>query len=308
MSLIAPPQVYLVGAGPGHPLLLSKKAERCIQRADVILYDQLVNPFILQFSSPKTEWIHVGKTPYSTSMRQEEINSLMVEKTKTHQTVVRLKGGDPAIFGRLADEVDVLKEAGISFEVVPGITAASAAMSQLHRGLTERGVARNITFTTGHFKDDEEASIDITTLKNGGTLAIYMGVKRLPRLMEEVRSTIQEDLPVAVIFNATCVNQHVIAGDVSTISEKVANAEKSGPGITIVGQVVRDILKELPKNKMMEYVCFHGTRTENMDKALDIYEAAGWAIIDDRDEEDLHPTQMALLTELMNTTTFTQHL
>lgn len=308
MSLIAPPQVYLVGAGPGHPLLLSKKAERCIQRADVILYDQLVNPFILQFSSPKTEWIHVGKTPYSTSMRQEEINALMVEKTKTHQTVVRLKGGDPAIFGRLADEVDVLKEAGISFEVVPGITAASAAMSQLHRGLTERGVARNITFTTGHFKDDEEASIDITTLKNGGTLAIYMGVKRLPRLMEEVRSTIQEDLPVAVIFNATCVNQHVIAGDVSTISEKVANAEKSGPGITIVGQVVRDILKELPKNKMMEYVCFHGTRTENMDKALDIYEAGGWAIIDDRDEEDLHPTQMALLTELMNTKTFTQHL
>lgn len=86
------------------------------------------------------------------------------------------KRGDPAIFGRLADEVDVLKETGISFEVVPGITAASAAMSQLHRGLTERGVARNITFTTGHFKDDEEASIDITTLKNGGTLAIYMGV------------------------------------------------------------------------------------------------------------------------------------
>ncbi|WP_432368969.1 uroporphyrinogen-III C-methyltransferase [Staphylococcus chromogenes] len=308
MSLIAPPQVYLVGAGPGHPLLLSKKAERCIQRADVILYDQLVNPFILQFSSPKTEWIHVGKTPYSTSMRQEEINALMVEKTKTHQTVVRLKGGDPAIFGRLADEVDVLKKAGISFEVVPGITAASAAMSQLHRGLTERGVARNITFTTGHFKDDEEASIDITTLKNGGTLAIYMGVKRLPHLMEEVRSTIQENLPVAVIFNATCVNQHVIAGDVSTISEKVANAERPGPGITIVGQVVRDILKEFPTNKTMEYVCFQGTRTDNMDKALDIYEAGGWAIIDNRDVEDLHPTQTALLTELMNTTTFTQHL
>lgn len=308
MSLIAPPQVYLVGAGPGHPLLLSKKAERCIQRADVILYDQLVNPFILQFSSPKTEWIHVGKTPYSTSMRQEEINALMVEKTKTHQTVVRLKGGDPAIFGRLADEVDVLKKAGISFEVVPGITAASAAMSQLHRGLTERGVARNITFTTGHFKDDEEASIDITTLKNGGTLAIYMGVKRLPHLMEEVRSTIQENLPVAVIFNATCVNQHVIAGDVSTISEKVANAERPGPGITIVGQVVRDISKELPTNKTMEYVCFQGTRTDNMDKALDIYEAGGWAIIDNRDVEDLHPTQTALLTELMNTTTFTQHL
>lgn len=126
--------------------------------------------------------------------------------------------------------------------------------------------------------------------------------------MEEVGSTIQENLPVAVIFNATCVNQHVIAGDVSTISEKVANAERPGPGITIVGHVVRDILKELPANKKMEYVCFQGTRTENMDKALDIYEAGGWAIIDNRDVEDLHPTQTALLTELMNTTTFTQHL
>lgn len=309
MSISEPPQVYLVGAGPGHPLLLSKKAERCIQRADVILYDQLVNPFLLLFSSPNTEWIHVGKTPYTTYMRQEEINALLVEKTKTHPTVVRLKGGDPAIFGRLADEVDVLKEAGISFEVVPGITAASAAMSQLHRGLTERGVARNITFTTGHFKDDEEDSIDITTLKNGGTLAIYMGVKRLSRLMEEVRAAVQEELPVAVIFNATCVNQQVIAGHVSTISEKIAALERiPGPGITIVGHVVRDILKELPMKVPVESICIHGKRSEYMDKALDIYEAGGWAIIDDREMNNLHPTQYALLTDLIATTTFTQHL
>ncbi|UXU64658.1 uroporphyrinogen-III C-methyltransferase [Staphylococcus agnetis] len=309
MSLTNAPQVYLVGAGPGNPLLLSKKAERCIQRADVILYDQLVNPFILQLSSPQTEWIHVGKTPYTTYMRQDEINALMIEKTKTHQTVVRLKGGDPAIFGRLADEVDILKEHHISFEVVPGITAASAAMSQLHRGLTERGVARNITFTTGHFKDNEESSIDITTLKNGGTLAIYMGVKRLPKLMQEVQNEVEDDLPVAVIFNATCVNQQVIAGHVSTITDKIAALpERPGPGITIVGHVVRDILEEVPVLSQVDYVCIKGKRSNCMEQAMDIYEAGGWAIIDDREALTLHPTQVELLDVLIEKTSFTHVL
>ncbi|AJC95296.1 uroporphyrinogen-III C-methyltransferase [Staphylococcus hyicus] len=309
MSLIDAPQVYLVGAGPGNPLLLSKKAERCIQRADVILYDQLVNPFILQLSSPETEWIHVGKTPYTTYMRQDEINALMIEKTKTHDTVVRLKGGDPAIFGRLADEVDILKNNHISFEVVPGITAASAAMSQLHRGLTERGVARNITFTTGHFKDNEENPIDMTTLKNDGTLAIYMGVKRLPKLMKEVQSVITDDLPVAVIFNATCVNQQVISGHVSTITEKIAALpERPGPGITIVGKVVRDILTEIPALAKVDYVCIKGARDKCMPQAMDIYERGGWAIIDDRATASIHPSQVEILTALIDTTTFTQYL
>ncbi|MCO4338022.1 uroporphyrinogen-III C-methyltransferase [Staphylococcus agnetis] len=309
MSITDAPQVYLVGAGPGNPLLLSKKAERCIQRADVILYDQLVNPFILQLSSPETEWIHVGKTPYTTYMRQDEINALMIEKTKTHRTVVRLKGGDPAIFGRLADEVDILKAHHITYEVVPGITAASAAMSQLHRGLTERGVARNITFTTGHFKDDEENPIDITTLKNGGTLAIYMGVKRLPKLMQEVQDEIEEDLPVAVIFNATCVNQQVISGHVSSITAKIAALpERPGPGITIVGHVVRNILEEVPALSEIDYVCIQGRRDLCMEHAMDIYENGGWAIIDDRVTSTLHPTQVEILTALIEKTPFTHVL
>lgn len=309
MSVIETPQVYLVGAGPGNPLLLSKKAERCIQRADVILYDQLVNPFLLQLSAPSTEWIHVGKTPYTTYMRQDDINALMIEKARTHQTVVRLKGGDPAIFGRLADEVETLRKHHITFEVVPGITAASAAMSQLQCGLTERGIARNITFTTGHFKDGEEKPLDITTLQQGGTLAIYMGVKRLPKLMKEVREAIEDDLPVAVIFNATCVNQQVLAGHVSTIAHQVAALnETPGPGITIVGHVVRDVLAATANTPSAERICIVGERSKCIDEAMAIYEAGGWAIIDDRNMTALHPTQNKILTQLISETSFTSRI
>lgn len=307
MSIIKWPNVYLVGAGPGNPLLLSKKAERCINRADVILYDQLVNPFMLQFSSPETEWIHVGKTPYTRCMKQDEINTLLVEMARNHKTVVRLKGGDPAIFGRLADEVSILTSNNIPFEVVPGITAASAAMSQLNRGLTERNVATNITFTTGHFKDNEEHAIDITTLKQGGTLAIYMGVKRLPILMKEIQDAVVDDLPVAVIFNATRPNQVVVSGHVSTIAQKIQSLQQPpGPGITIVGNVVRDIVQDCPPMRQVETVRFIGNRSQWIEAALDIYEAGGWAIIDDRKHSHLHPTQHQILSEIIEETTFTQ--
>ncbi|MBN4909168.1 uroporphyrinogen-III C-methyltransferase [Staphylococcus sp. EG-SA-13] len=307
MSIIAEPQVYLVGAGPGNPLLLSKKAERCIKRADVILYDQLVNPFVLQFSSPETEWIHVGKRPYHKSMKQEDINQLLVEKSRTNKTVVRLKGGDPAIFGRLAEEVSTLKSHNITFEVVPGITAASAAMSELNRGLTERNISTNITFTTGHFKDNEEQSIDITTLKNGGTLAIYMGVKRLPTLVKEIRAEITDDIPVAVIFSATRPEQTVISGNVSNIVDKVQSLSQiPGPGITIVGHVVRDLVEDISSKEEVEYVKFIGDRQNIIDNALEVYESGGWAIIDDRNHPNLHTTQHSILTELINQTTFTK--
>lgn len=307
MSTIKQPQVYLVGAGPGDPLLLSKKAERCISRADVILYDQLVNPFVLQFSSPETEWIHVGKKPYQKCMKQEEINQLLVDKARTNKTVVRLKGGDPAIFGRLADEVSVLKSHNITFEVVSGITAASAAMSALNRGLTERNVSTNITFTTGHFNDNKEQSIDITTLKNGGTLAIYMGVKRLPTLVKEMKSEITDDMPVAVIFSATRPEQTVISGNLSNIVDKVQSLSHiPGPGITIVGHVVRDLLEDVTSKNEVEYVQFIGNRQTIIDEALEVYEAGGWAIIDDRNHPNIHPTQHNILTDLINQTTFTK--
>ncbi|MDO5375479.1 MAG: uroporphyrinogen-III C-methyltransferase [Staphylococcus rostri] len=301
-------KVYLVGAGPGNPCLLSKKAERCIQQADVILYDQLVHPFILQLSRPDTEWVHVGKTPYTKYIRQERINELLVEKSQTYRRVVRLKGGDPAIFGRVAEEVDTLREHGIDFEIVPGITAASAAISQLGRGLTERQVSTNITFTTGHFKDGVENEIDITTLENGGTLAIYMGVKRLPFLMDEIMTKVGIDYPVAVIFNATRPNQQIIGGSVTTIAEKIAQLpERPGPGVTIVGEVVRDVEAIKPAMNMEpQMVLLTGNRTRCIDVAYDIFEQGGAALIDDRATSELHPSQHEILTAWLEQYTFTE--
>lgn len=302
-----PSKVYLVGAGPGNPCLLSKKAERCIQQADVILYDQLVHPFILQLSRPDAEWIHVGKTPYTRYIKQERINELLVEKAHDYQRVVRLKGGDPAIFGRVTEEVDTLREHGIDFEIVPGITAASAAISQLGRGLTERQVSTNITFTTGHFKDDVENEIDITTLENGGTLAIYMGVRRLPLLMDEIMTKVGIDYPVAVIFNATRPNQQVIGGTVTTIAEKIAQLpERPGPGVTIVGEVVRDVEEIKPEENMEpEMVLLTGERTRCIDVAYDIFENGGAALIDDREVSELHPSQHEILTAWLENYDFT---
>ncbi|QLK86750.1 uroporphyrinogen-III C-methyltransferase [Staphylococcus sp. 17KM0847] len=302
-------KVFLVGAGPGDPCLLSKKAERCIQKADVILYDQLVNPFILQLSRPDAEWVHVGKTPYTKYIKQDRINELLVEKAQEYQYIVRLKGGDPAIFGRVAEEVEMLRKHHIDFEIVPGITAASGAISQLGRGLTERQISTNITFTTGHFKDDVENEIDITTLDNGGTLAIYMGVKRLPQLMTEIMDKVGIDYPVAVIFNATRPNQLIIGGTVTTIAHKIsALPDRPGPGVTIVGEVVRDVEEIKPDvQEVPEMVLLKGMRATCIDEAYHIFERGGAALIDDRETSELHPSQQTILTQWIEDMTFTKY-
>ena len=304
----SPPKVYLIGAGPGHPCLLTKKAERCLQKADVILYDQLVHPFLLHLSSPETEWIHVGKTPYTKYIKQERINQLIVEKAQTAQTIVRLKGGDPAIFGRVAEEVETLRAHHIDYEIVPGITAASAAVSQLGKGLTERNVSTNITFTTGHFKNNEENEIDMTTLEHGGTLAIYMGIKRLPRLMHYIKNKMGIDFPVAIVFNATHPNQRVISGTVNTIVEQIEMLpERLGPGVTIVGQVVRDVQTDVANtSRNYETVLIRGERLEAIARAFDYFEAGHQVVIDDRHYSDLHASQIEKITQLIQDTTFTQ--
>ncbi|MTV21750.1 uroporphyrinogen-III C-methyltransferase [Staphylococcus delphini] len=303
-------KVYLVGAGPGNPCLLTKKAEGCIQKADVILYDQLVNPFLLQLSRPDAEWIHVGKTPYTRTTKQARINALLVEKAQTAQVVVRLKGGDPAIFGRVTEEVDTLRAHEIPFEIVPGVTAASAAMSQLGRGLTERGVATHITFTTGHFKNNEENDIDLKTLANDGTLAIYMGIKRLPELMRTIQQQIGIDFPVAIIFNATRVNQHVVTGTVTTIVDRIASLpERMGPGITIVGHVVRD-LDETVWDSVADFdtVLIKGERQRAIEVAYEWAEAGHAVLIDDRDFSDLHPTQEEKIACWVDEMVFTREI
>ncbi|REH95299.1 uroporphyrinogen-III C-methyltransferase [Staphylococcus felis] len=308
MSLIEKAKVYLVGAGPGNPLYLTRKAERCIQKADVILYDQLVNPFILQLSKPSAEWIHVGKTPYTKYIKQERINALLVEKANEYQTVVRLKGGDPAIFGRVAEEVETLKAHDIHFEIVPGVTAASAAVSQLERGLTERNVSTNITFTTGHFKNNEDNEIDITTLTHNGTLAIYMGIKRLPQLMQQIKSHIQKDFPVAVVFNASCHNQYIVTGTVTTIVDRIAQLpERLGPGITIVGDVAREIQSDtvLPLQSP-DIILLQGPKDACLSLAYDLYEQGQVAYLDYQNDNTIHHTQRQKITELIQQTRITE--
>ncbi|EHV5264175.1 uroporphyrinogen-III C-methyltransferase [Staphylococcus pseudintermedius] len=303
-------KVYLVGAGPGDPCLLTKKAERCIQKADVILYDQLVNPFLLQLSRPDAEWIHVGKTPYTRTTKQARINALLVEKAQAAQVVVRLKGGDPAIFGRVTEEVDTLRAHQIPFEIVPGVTAASAAMSQLGRGLTERGVSTHITFTTGHFKNNEENDIDLTTLANDGTLAIYMGIKRLPELMRTIQQQIGIDFPVAIIFNATRSDQHVVSGTVTTIVDRIAALpERLGPGITIVGQVVRSLDEAVLKpGADFDTVLIKGERQRAIEAAYEWAEAGHAVLIDDRDYSDLHPTQAKTIARWVDEMALTREI
>ena len=186
--------VYLVGAGPGNPSLLTKRAQRLIENADIILYDRLVNPFILQYAKPEIEIVDVGKKPYTKHIQQESINQKTIEAASKHHHVVRLKGGDPAIFGRVQEEVEALNKLNIDFEIVPGVTSASAAAQSMNLGLTMRSIAKNVTFSTGHFKDSKDNDIDISTLLNKGTLAVYMGVKRLPRIIKQIRQYTSYDL------------------------------------------------------------------------------------------------------------------
>ncbi|MCJ1667397.1 uroporphyrinogen-III C-methyltransferase [Staphylococcus sp. NRL 19/737] len=245
MSVNEEAKVYLIGAGPGNPNLLTKKAERILRKADVILYDRLVNPMIIQYAPPSAEVIDVGKKPYAKHIQQEEINLKIVEATKRHRIVVRLKGGDPAIFGRVTEEIDTLKAHGIAYEIVPGVTSASAAVANMDIGLTMRSIAPSVTFSTGHFKDSINHETDIRNLINGGTLAIYMGIKRLGHIIKQITAYTKEDYSIAIVFNATCYNQEVIIGKLSTIEAQLQQLNlESEPGICILGAMVDYIDKD----------------------------------------------------------------
>ena len=242
MSITYPGTVYLIGAGPGNPNLLTKKAERLIRSADVILFDRLVNPFILQYASSQTKVINVGKKPYCKHIQQEEINQKIVEAANQYQCVVRLKGGDPAIFGRITEEVQTLENHHIHYEIVPGVTSASAAVATMNMGLTMRSIAPSVTFSTGHFKDSVNHDTDIRNLINGGTLAIYMGVKRLGQIIKQIESYTNEDYPIAIVFNASCYNEKIVIGHLSTIEEQLVSQQLEGhPGICILGNILDDI-------------------------------------------------------------------
>ena len=232
-------EVYLVGGGPGDPDLLTFRALRLMQRADVVVYDRLVGSPILELVRRDAERIYVGKMKSKHELSQEEISGLLVKLAREGKRVLRLKGGDPFIFGRGGEEIEKLSQEGIPFQVVPGITAASGCSSYAGIPLTHRDHAQACVFVTGHSKTGR-LDIDWATLiRPRQTVAIYMGLAMLPVLTRDfIAHGADPDTPVAVVDNGTRANQTVITGTIGTIGAAVEAARIKGPSMIIIGTVV----------------------------------------------------------------------
>ncbi|MED0971052.1 uroporphyrin-III C-methyltransferase [Bacillus paramycoides] len=231
--------VYLVGAGPGDEGLITKKAIDCLKRADIVLYDRLLNPTFLSYTKVTCELIYCGKMPKNHTMRQEMINAHLLQFAKEGKTVVRLKGGDPSIFGRVGEEAETLAAANIPYEIVPGITSSIAASSYAGIPLTHRNYSNSVTLLTGHSKGPLTDHGKYNSSHNSDTIAYYMGIKNLPTICENLlQAGKKEDTPVAVIEWGTTGKQRVVTGTLSTIVHVVKNENISNPSMTIVGDVV----------------------------------------------------------------------
>jgi uroporphyrinogen III methyltransferase/synthase len=250
------PKVYLVGAGPGDPELITVKGLECIKKADVLIYDFLASPFLLKHASTHTEIIYVGKKGGDHTLSQDRINALIVEKAKSGSTVTRLKGGDPFIFGRGGEEAEVLIQAGIPFEIVPGVTSAIAAPAYAGIPLTHRKFTSTVAFVTGHEDPAKEASsIDWASLVKGiGTLVFLMGVKNLPHIADRLLSHgMDPETPVALVRWGTTARQFTVTGTLDTIAERVKATGLKPPAIIVVGHVVtlRETMKWFENRPLM---------------------------------------------------------
>jgi len=234
--------VYLIGAGPGDPGLITVRGRECISLADVVVYDYLANEQLLEFAPSHAELIYAGKIGGAHNHEQWQINSLLVEKALEGKAVARLKGGDPFIFGRGGEECEALAAAGISYEIVPGVTAAIGAAAFAGIPLTHRQITTSVAFVTGHeHQEKDDTQIDWERLSLGsGTIVFYMGVKNLPHitrsLMAHGRSP---ETPVALVRWGTRPEQQVLEGTLSDITEKARKEAFKAPAITIVGEVVK---------------------------------------------------------------------
>lgn len=230
-------KVWLVGAGPGDPELLTLKAVRVIGEADVALVDDLVNPAVLTHLRPGARVIHVGKRGGCKSTPQAFIEKLLVAEAQSGNTVVRLKGGDPFVFGRGGEETAALDAAGIAWEVVSGITAGIAAPAAAGIPVTHRDAGRGVAFITGHTRDG--AAVDWEALARSGlTLVIYMGIARCESIVAGLREGgLRADLPAAVIQHATLPQQRVIATTLSRLVADIQHHRIGSPAILVIGEV-----------------------------------------------------------------------
>lgn len=233
------PTLSLVGAGPGDPELLTLKAVRTLETADVVLYDALVSQGVLDYIPEATPKICVGKRAGAHSYTQDEINALIVESAFLYGHVVRLKGGDPFIFGRGMEEIDYAAKHGIPARVVPGISSALAVPAAVSVPLTSRGVSESFWVVTGTTASGEVSADVALAARSTATVVILMGMKKLPEIMSIFASLGKTDCPVAVIQNGTLPEQTHVIGTVSTIVDRVSEHDLGYPGIIVIGEVVR---------------------------------------------------------------------
>lgn len=232
-------KVYLIGAGPGDPDLLTMKAHRLLTAADVVLYDRLVGEQIIAMIPETAEKLYVGKAKSLHSLPQEEINALLAVKAKEGKVVVRLKGGDPFIFGRGGEELEELVSEGVRFEVVPGVTAAAGCAAYAGIPLTHRDYAQSVRFLTGHLKDGTTELPWDELVHPAQTLVIYMGLTGLESISQSlIRFGMRPSMPVAIVEKGTSKDQRVFTSTMKDIHQVAIDNEVKSPALLIIGEVV----------------------------------------------------------------------
>lgn len=234
-------KVYIVGAGPGDIGLITVKGLKALKRCDVVIYDRLVNPKLLKYAVKAKELIYVGKER-GESHRQEDINKLMIEKARQGLIVVRLKGGDPMLYGRVGEECKALRDAGIPYEIVPGISAFQAAAAYSEIYITHRKYSSSISIATGH-EERGKKKVDLASLaKAADTLIIFMGASKLKEIIDElVTGGLKTNTPIAIVQNASLKEQVIIKGRLRDIAHKAEKAKLEPPAMIFIGKAVANM-------------------------------------------------------------------